>query len=62
MQLRYIRYSKTSGYQNEVTMNGKGNVWDYRAMIADSTLEGQFPIPTNSILFQLLQKKVIQLG
>ena len=42
----------------EVTMNGKKrNVWDYRAMIADSTLEGQFPIPTNSILFpQLLQK------
>ena len=36
----------------------RGNVWDYRAMIADSTLEGQFPIPTNSILFpQLLQKE-----
>ena len=41
----------------------RGNVWDYRAMIADSTLEGQFPIPTNSILFpQLLQKEGYSTG
>ena len=34
----------------------RGNVWDYREMIIDSTLEGQRPIPQNTILFpQLLQ-------
>ncbi len=27
----------------------RGEVWDYRAMIADSTLEGQRPLPTNTI-------------
>ncbi len=26
----------------------RGNVWDYRAMIADSTLEGQRPLPANT--------------
>jgi arylsulfatase len=26
----------------------RGMVWDYRAMIADSTLEGQRPLPVNS--------------
>ncbi len=26
----------------------RGEVWDYRAMIADSTLEGQRPLPTNT--------------
>ena len=36
----------------------RGNVWDYREMIIDSTLEGQRPIPQNTILFpQLLQKE-----
>ena len=36
----------------------RGNVWDYREMIIDSTLEGQRPIPANTILFpQLLQKE-----
>jgi len=27
----------------------RGEVWDYRAMIADSTLEGQRPLPANTI-------------
>ena len=36
----------------------RGNVWDYREMIIDSTLEGQRPIPQNTILFpQLFQKE-----
>ena len=36
----------------------RGNVWDYREMIIDSTLEGQRPIPANTILFpQLLQQE-----
>ncbi|MGX1928359.1 arylsulfatase [Flagellimonas sp. 2504JD4-2] len=36
----------------------RGNVWDYREMILDSTLEGQHPIPSNTVLFpQLLQKE-----
>ena len=26
----------------------RGEVWDYRAMIADSTLEGQRPLPANT--------------
>ena len=35
----------------------RGNVWDYREMIIDSTLEGQRPIPSNTILFPQLLKK-----
>lgn len=27
----------------------RGNVWDYRAMINDSTLEGQYPLPDSTI-------------
>lgn len=34
----------------------RGNVWDYRAMIADSTLEGQSPMPDNEITFAQLLK------
>jgi len=26
----------------------RGDVWDYRAMLADSTLEGQYPLPANT--------------
>src|SRR5680860_1418995 len=29
----------------------RGEVWNYRAQIADSTLEGQRPIPGNTVLF-----------
>ncbi len=29
----------------------RGEVWDYHAMIKDSTLEGQRPIPSNTLLF-----------
>src|SRR6056297_649916 len=28
----------------------RGDVWDYRAMAKDSTLEGQRPIPSNTVL------------
>lgn len=35
----------------------RGKVWDYRAMIRDSTLEGQRPIPdTDSLIPQRLQQ------
>ncbi len=35
----------------------RGKVWDYKAMFADSTLEGQRPLPENLITFpQMLQK------
>ncbi len=34
----------------------RGRVWDYRAMIADSTLEGQRPLPENEITFPQLLK------
>ncbi len=35
----------------------RGKVWDYKAMFADSTLEGQRPLPENLITFpQILQK------
>lgn len=29
----------------------RGKVWDYRAVIQDSTLESQRPIPENTVLF-----------
>jgi arylsulfatase A-like enzyme len=36
----------------------RGEVWDYRAMIADSTLEGQRPIPENtSTIGKLMQSE-----
>ena len=36
----------------------RGKVWDYRAMLADSVLEGQRPLPENEITFpQLLKTK-----
>lgn len=31
--------------------NERGNVWNYKATVLDSTLEGQRPIPTETILF-----------
>lgn len=34
----------------------RGNVWNYRAMIADSTLEGQRPMPTNTVTIAELLK------
>lgn len=35
----------------------RGKVWDYRAMLADSTLEGQRPLPENEITIAQLIKK-----
>ncbi|MEX0313708.1 MAG: arylsulfatase [Allomuricauda sp.] len=41
----------------------RGNVWDYREMILDSTLEGQHPVPSNTVLFpKLLQKEGYKTG
>nr|WP_299487124.1 arylsulfatase [uncultured Allomuricauda sp.] len=37
--------------------NERGNVWDYREVILDSTLEGQRPLPTSTVLFPQLLKK-----
>ncbi len=34
----------------------RGEVWDYRAMIADSTLEGQRPLPANTITIGTLMQ------
>lgn len=34
----------------------RGNVWDYKAMIADSTLEGQRPLPENEITIAQMLK------
>jgi len=36
----------------------RGEVWDYRAMIADSTLEGQRPIPENTSTIGKLMQSV----
>ncbi|MEL7120125.1 MAG: arylsulfatase [Bacteroidota bacterium] len=35
----------------------RGNVWDYKAMVKDSTLEGQYPLPENTILLPQLLKQ-----
>ena len=41
----------------------RGEVWDYRAMIADSTLEGQRPLPAGTtILGKLLQAEGYRTG
>ncbi len=37
----------------------RGEVWSYEAMIKDSTLEGQRPIPSNTVLFP---KKLKEIG
>ncbi|MDT0538871.1 arylsulfatase [Croceitalea sp. P059] len=43
--------------------NERGDVWDYRAMAHDSTLEGQRPIPSNTVLLpQRLQEKGYRTG
>lgn len=34
----------------------RGNIWDYRAMLADSTLEGQSPMPESEITVAQLMK------
>lgn len=41
----------------------RGDVWNYKAVIQDSTLEGQRPIPENTILFpELLQERGYRTG
>ncbi len=36
--------------------NSRGDVWNYKAMLADSTLEGQRPLPSNTVtIAKLLQ-------
>lgn len=35
----------------------RGNVWDYKSVVKDSTLEGQRPLPEGTILFPMLLKK-----
>jgi len=43
--------------------NERGSVWDYRAVAKDSTLEGQRPLPSNTItLANLLQKAEYKTG
>lgn len=36
---------------------GRGNVWDYRSMVKDSTLEGQMPMPENTVTFPMKLKQ-----
>lgn len=38
-------------------MASRGAVWDHRAMLADSTLEGQHPVPANTIMIPRMMKK-----
>jgi len=41
----------------------RGKVWDYRAMLADSTLEGQRPLPANTVtIASLLQNAGYKTG
>ncbi len=41
----------------------RGEVWNYRAMIRDSTLEGQIPVPENTVTFpQRLQEAGYRTG
>ena len=41
----------------------RGEVWDYHAMIADSTLEGQYPLPANTTnIASLLQEAGYRTG
>ncbi|QOD60918.1 arylsulfatase [Polaribacter haliotis] len=43
--------------------NERGEVWNYKKVVKDSTLEGQRPIPTSTILFpKLLQKEGYKTG
>lgn len=35
----------------------RGNVWNHEAMLADSTLEGQMPVPENTIMIPAMMKK-----
>lgn len=37
--------------------NERGKVWDYKAMAMDSTLEGQRPIPSSTLLFSQVLKE-----
>ncbi len=37
--------------------NERGNVWNYKAVVLDSTLEGQRPIPSSTVLFPKLLKE-----
>ena len=38
-------------------MPERGNVWSYEAMLADSTLEGQRPVPANTIMIPKMLKQ-----
>ena len=38
-------------------MKSRGAVWDHRAMLADSTLEGQHPVPANTVMIPQMMKK-----
>ena len=45
------RHSGHSYIRGNDEWNERGDVWDYRAVVLDSTLEGQRPIPSNTLLF-----------
>lgn len=38
-------------------MSSRGNVWSHAAMLADSTLEGQHPVPGNTIMIPRMMKE-----
>lgn len=38
-------------------MSSRGNVWSHQAMLADSTLEGQAPVPANTVMIPAMMKK-----
>lgn len=38
-------------------MDSRGNVWDREAMLADSTLEGQRPVPAHTVMIPAVMRK-----
>ncbi|WP_347925534.1 arylsulfatase [Pontimicrobium sp. SW4] len=51
------KHSGNSYIRGNDEWNERGDVWNYKAIIKDSTLEGQRPIPESTILFPKLLKE-----
>ncbi|MGC1633069.1 MAG: arylsulfatase [Gelidibacter sp.] len=51
------RHGGQSSIRGNDEWEERGNVWNYRAMINDSTLEGQRPMPKNTVTFAQLLKE-----
>jgi len=51
------KHSGHSQVRGNDEWGSRGDVWNYRAMIADSTLEGQFPLKTGTVTIASLLKE-----